>query len=116
MSAKAADYLDKYIAVYRSGPSELEYQKDQYYLHASSTEFADQAIAKASKSAISTLGDKADPKYYKLIAYSYDAKGDSTNALDNLNQYFAKQRADQLIPMDFIFLGTGGYAVEFYRQ
>ncbi|HXB06570.1 MAG TPA: tetratricopeptide repeat protein [Puia sp.] len=64
----------------------------------------DEAIA-ASKSQIQTLGDKVYPKYYLLMAYSYDAKGDSLSAKDNLNLYFTKQKADAITARDYSFQG-----------
>ena len=64
----------------------------------------DEAIA-ASKTAIQSQGDKVYPKYYLLLAYSYDAKGDSLAAKDNLNQYFTKQKTDAITARDYAFQG-----------
>lgn len=97
---KATDYLNKYIAVADPSPDN-EY--DRISLLFLQKKY-DDAIA-ASKDAISKQGDKANPKYYLLVAYSYDAKGDSVNAKDYLTQYFAKQKPADLIAMDYKFLG-----------
>jgi len=97
---KATEYLNKYIAVADPSPDNdydvitLAFLGKKY----------DDAIAQ-SKAKIAALGDKANPHYYLLIAYSYDAKGDSVNAKDYLTQYFAKQKPDALIAADYKFLG-----------
>lgn len=97
---KATQFLDKYIAV-ADPSSDNEYDRTSLIFLGKKY---DEAIA-ASKDAISKGGDKANPKYYLLIAYSYDAKGDSANAKDYLTQYFAKQKPDAFIAMDYKFLG-----------
>ncbi|HEY6902578.1 MAG TPA: tetratricopeptide repeat protein [Puia sp.] len=100
-AAKATDNLDKYIAVSDPSP-EVNY--DRVSILWISKKY-DEAIS-ASKNAISTLGDKADPRYYKLIAYSYDSKGDSTSAKDFMTQYFGKQKPEGFVPKDYSFLAS----------
>jgi tetratricopeptide (TPR) repeat protein len=96
---KATDFLNKYIAVSDPSPS-VQYDKDaMLWLDKK----YDEAIA-ASKNAISTQADKADLRYYKLIAYSYDSKGDSVNALDFMKQYFGKQKPGGFVPRDYSYL------------
>ena len=95
---KAKEYFDKYLAVSDPEPSN-DYDRTSI-LFASKRN--DEAISTA-KSYISSLGDKADPRYYKLIAYAYDAKGDSVNAKNYMDQYFAKQKPDDFLPMDYSF-------------
>jgi tetratricopeptide (TPR) repeat protein len=97
---KATDYLNKFIAVADPSP-ENEY--DRTSLGFLQKKY-DETIA-ASKGAISKYGDKVYSKYYILIAYSYDAKGDSVDAKDYLTQYFAKAKPDQVVPADYKFLG-----------
>jgi tetratricopeptide (TPR) repeat protein len=95
---KAKDYYDKYLAV--SDPS-----PDNDYDRASiryASKDNDGAI-QMSQDNIKKLGDKADPRYYKLIAYAYDAKGDSLNARNYLDQYFAKQKPTDFLPKDYSF-------------
>jgi tetratricopeptide (TPR) repeat protein len=95
---KAKDYYDKYLAV--SDPS-----PDNDYDRASiryASKDNDGAIQMAQDN-IKKLGDKADPRYYKLIAYAYDAKGDSVNAKNFLDQYFAKQKPGDFLPKDYSF-------------
>jgi tetratricopeptide (TPR) repeat protein len=93
---KAKDYFDKYLAVSDPNPSN-DYDKASI-LWASKD--YDGAI-NTSKAFIQKLGAQADPRYYKLIAYSYDSKGDSVNALDYMKQYFAKQKPDGFVPKDY---------------
>jgi tetratricopeptide (TPR) repeat protein len=97
---KSTEFLNKYIAV--ADPS----SQNDYDLTAMLflQKKYDDAIS-ASKKAITTLGDKVYPKYYLLIAYCYDAKGDSVNARDYLTQYFAKAKPDVIAPPDYVFLG-----------
>ena len=97
---KATENLNKYIAVSDPSPENdydvitLTYLAKKY----------DDAIAQ-SKAKLTALGDKANPHYYLLIAYSYDGKGDSVSARDYLTQYFSKQKPDALIAADYKFLG-----------
>jgi len=95
---KAKEYFDKYLAVSDPEPSN-DYDRTSI-LYASKRN--DEAITTA-KSYISSLGAKADPRYYKLIAYAYDAKGDSVNAKNYLDQYFARQKPDDFLPKDYSF-------------
>jgi tetratricopeptide (TPR) repeat protein len=98
--AKATDYLNKYIAVADPSPdneydrTSLGFLQQKY----------DETIA-ASKDAISKQGDKVDPRYYMLIAYSYDAKGDSVDAKDYVTQFFAKAKPDKILPAYYKFEG-----------
>ena len=98
--AKSTEYLNKYIAVADATPQNAYDLTSLLYV----AQKYDECIA-ASKSAIQTQGDKVYPKYYLLIAYCYDGKGDSTDARDYLTQYFAKQKADAFVANDYKFLG-----------
>ncbi len=98
---KARDYFDKYLAVSDPNPNN-DYDKASILW---ASQHYDEAIS-VSKNFISTQGDKADPRYYKLIAYSYDSKGDSVSALDFMKQYFTKQKPDGYVPKDYSFLGN----------
>src|ERR1700744_2754198 len=97
---KATENLNKYVAV--SDPSP-ENDYDVTTLLFLGKKY-DEAITQ-SKAKISSLGDKAYPKYYLLIAYSYSDKGDSVSAKDYLNQYLSKQKPDALSAADYKFLG-----------
>lgn len=95
---KAKTYYDKYLTISDPDPKN-DYDKASI-LYAS-RDFM--GAINASKGFISQLGDKADPRYYKLAAYSYDELKDSVNAKDYLEQYFAKQKAEDFVPKDYEF-------------
>jgi len=95
---QAKDYYDKYLAVADPDPNN-DYEKTSILW--ASKRF-DEAISTA-KNFISTLGDKADPRYYKLVAYAYDEKKDSVNAKAYMDQYFAKQKAEGFVSKDYSF-------------
>ena len=60
----------------------------------------DQAIASA-KTLISTAGDLADPKAYKLIAYSHIEKKDTAAAIPYVDEYFKRQSKSEFVPKDY---------------
>lgn len=97
---KAIDYYTKYKAATDAVPAN-DYEE-------ASIRFASKdyngAIDQA-KSDLAKYGDKADPRYYKLIAYSYDAMADSVSAKNYLDQYFSKQTEDGFVPKDYSFKG-----------
>ena len=95
---KAAEYFDKYLAVADASPSN-EYDKISISY---ARKLYPEAIA-AAQAKINSEGDKADPRYFKLIAYSYDETGDSTNAKKWMEQYFTKQKPVEYVSKDFSF-------------
>jgi tetratricopeptide (TPR) repeat protein len=95
---KAKDFYERFMAVSDPDPNN-DYEKTSIIFASGSY---DNAITTA-KGYISAQGDKADPRYYKLIAYAYDAKKDSVNAKNYLDQYFAKQKAENFVPKDYAF-------------
>ncbi|HVM88944.1 MAG TPA: tetratricopeptide repeat protein [Puia sp.] len=95
---KAIGYWDKYFAVTDPKPSD-EYDRISFLYAAKKY----QECISQSQQKISSLGDKADPKYYKLVAYCYNDQGDSTNAKNYLDQYFGKQKTDGFVPQDYTF-------------
>lgn len=95
---KARDYFNKYLAVSDKDPSS-EYDKTSIIY--ASRDF--KVAIDSAKSKINKLQDKADPRYYKLIAYSYDELKDSLNAKDYLEQYFTKQKQADFLPQDYVF-------------
>jgi tetratricopeptide (TPR) repeat protein len=101
---KAEDFANKYIA--NSDKSvENDYIKAQ-------TAFVqnkfDEAIA-TGKNIIAQAGDKANPRVYKLLGYSYVGKGDSVTARQYVDQYFAKADPENIIGQDYI-LQADAYA------
>ena len=79
----------------------------------------DCAITKGNK-VMTELGAKTKPRVYKLLAYAYFDKGDYTNALKSINEYFVKGKPEDLTPLDFklkadVFAKTGGTSDEIYN-
>jgi cytochrome c-type biogenesis protein CcmH/NrfG len=95
---KSITYFDKYLAVTDPKPSD-DYDKIGNLYAAKKYP---ETIA-ASQQKIATLGDKADPRYYKLIAYAYNDQGDSANAKKYLDQYFTKQKPEGYVTRDYSF-------------
>ncbi|MBC8035298.1 MAG: tetratricopeptide repeat protein [Chitinophagaceae bacterium] len=94
---KAAEYFDKYLAVADQVPSN-EYDRISIIY---ARRMFPEAIAAAQQKI--SADPNADPRYYKLIAYSYDEQKDSLNAKNYLDQYFAKQKPDGFVPKDYVF-------------
>lgn len=98
---KARDYFGKYYAVSDKDPAG-EYDKTSI-IYAS----RDYKVAiDSAKSKIRKLDDKADPRYYKLIAYCYDELKDSLSAKNYMEQYFAKQDSTNFVAQDYVFHGS----------
>ncbi|MEO6000614.1 MAG: tetratricopeptide repeat protein [Chitinophagaceae bacterium] len=97
---KAREYFNKYLAVSDNSPS-TEYDRTSVIYASRDYQTAiDSAMAK-----IKLRGEKSDPRYYKLVAYSYDALKDSVNAKNYLDQYFTKQSMNDFVPQDYVFRG-----------
>lgn len=94
---KSASYFDRYLAVADQKASD-EYDKISIIY----ARRAFQEAITAAKAKVATDAN-ADPRYYKLIAYSYDELKDSVNAKDYLEQYFAKQKIGDFVPKDYVF-------------
>ena len=95
---KSKEYFDKYLAVTDPKPSD-EYDRISLLFAARNY----QGSIDSAKAKITQLSDKADPRYYKLVAYSYDELKDSTNAKSFLDQYFTKQTKEGFVPQDYVF-------------
>lgn len=94
---KADDYAKKFIA-----NTDPDVQND--YLRAQTLwahKDYDQAIDIA-KGIISKAGDKTLARTFKLLAYSYVAKGDTVQARQYIDQYFAKEDKEKVVPKDFL--------------
>lgn len=95
---KAITYFDKYLTVTDPKPSD-EYDKiGNLYAAKKYAETISKSQAK-----ISSEGANADPRYYKLIAYSYNDQGDSANAKKYMDDYFTHQKPEGFVPMDYTF-------------
>ncbi|MEJ7767468.1 MAG: tetratricopeptide repeat protein [Chitinophagaceae bacterium] len=97
---KAKDYFNSYVAVSDKSPS-IEY--DRISIIYASRDY--QGAIDSAKAKIGQLGEKADPRYFKLVAYSYEEIKDSLNAKNYLEQYFARQKQADLVPEDYVFRG-----------
>jgi tetratricopeptide (TPR) repeat protein len=95
---KSSQYFDKYLAVTDPKPSD---DYDKIGLLYAAKKYPE--TISASQQKISSLGDKADPRYYKLIAYAYNDQGDSVNAKKYLDQYFTKQKPEGYVTKDYSF-------------
>jgi tetratricopeptide (TPR) repeat protein len=95
---KARENFQKYKAVTDATP-ELDYDETSFFF--ASRQF--QEAVNKSKEKISQLGDNADPRYYKLAAYSYAELKDTANAKTFMDQYFTKQKPDGYVPKDYSF-------------
>ena len=93
---KAREYLDLYIA--HTDPS-IEHQYMKTDLAYASGKFED--AVNGANAILQQQGEKAKPRLYKLLAYSYDGRGDSTNAFDYLNTYFAREADSNIVARDF---------------
>lgn len=95
--AKAEEYANKYLA--NTDPSvENDYIKAQ-------TAFVqkkyDEAIT-TGQNIVSKAGDKANPRVYKLLGYSFLEKGDTASACQQVGQYFAKVEEDNVVGLDYV--------------
>lgn len=96
----ARKFLEKYIANTDYSIQNDYYLTDIYYLT------ADYARAiRSAESIREKQGIKAQPRLYKLEAYSYAKAGDSVNALQKLNDYFSMEDPSKLIAADFELRG-----------
>ena len=95
--AKADDYAKKYIA-----NSDPNVQND--YLRAQTLRAQknyNEAISIA-QGIVSKSGDKTQPRTYKLLAYCFVEKGDTLQAKNYIDQYFAKEKTEKIIPLDYL--------------
>lgn len=95
---KSKEFFDKYLAVTDPKPSD-EYDRISLLYAARNY----QGAVDSAKGKISQLADAADPRYYKLVAYSFDELKDSINAKTYLDQYFTKQKKEGFVPLDYVF-------------
>jgi len=93
---KAKIYLEKYVQNTDYSIRNDYYMTDMMYL----TGDYPHAIANA-KMIITKEQAKAQPRLYKLIAYSYAKSGDSITALQYIRDYLSKEKPDRQIGADF---------------
>lgn len=93
---KAAEYLDKYIANSDPGPDQEYAKTDLLFVSSKYAEARDKAL-----SLIKEMGDKVEPRMYKMVAYCCDTLGDQSCATQYWATYFSKQTPDKVIPGDY---------------
>jgi len=94
---KATQYFNEYKKYAEPGPA-LDYEEAS--LQFASGDF-NNAIAKADN-LLSTQGDKADARLYRLKGYSYDKLGDSVKALAMMEIFFQKAIPEQINPDNYV--------------
>ncbi len=92
----AKKYLEKYIVNTDYSLENDYYITDILYLNGEYQEAIRSANAIITKEPV-----KAQPRLYKLIAYSYAKSGDSAQALKYISSYFDKQDPATVIAADF---------------
>jgi tetratricopeptide (TPR) repeat protein len=101
---KAEEFANKYIANADPSLDNERMKADIFYVQKK----YDEAI-NAGKSIIQRGGDKTPPRVYKLVAYSLLEKGDTLAARPYVDQYFAREDAENIIGYDYI-LQADAYA------
>jgi tetratricopeptide (TPR) repeat protein len=98
--AKAMEYYKEYAA--KSDVSiQNEYDlADLLYINKQ----YNAAVEKAN-AIINTQGEKAKPRLYKLIGYSYAGQKDTAKAITYMQQYFAKEVDSNFIAKDYTSMG-----------
>jgi thioredoxin-like negative regulator of GroEL len=96
--AEAKKYLELFI-------KNSDYSiRNQYRL--ADMQYLTADYAKAIETAVSILQkeqDNAQPRLYKLLAYSYAGLADSVKAFQYLENYFSKEKTERFISRDFEF-------------
>ena len=92
----AKTYLEKYIANTDPSLQNDYYLADIYFLN---SEF--QKAIELANTIITKEQTKAQPRLYKLIAYSYVRSGDSAKALQYITDYFDNEDPVKVIAADF---------------
>ena len=116
---KAKQFLTKYIANSEPSPkhaymiADLDYVSQNWNL-----------AIKEAKAILTQEGSSAQPRLYKMVAYSQAALGDSSTALNNMNLYFEKQNDSSMVAKDFEMKATllehvnpdKSLAIEWYKK
>ena len=97
---KSRGYLDQYIAVADADSKNCYYQASILY----AGKQYQQAITKSNE-CIAAGGQNAYLKLYGLKAFAYEKLGDSANAKTFFEQYFQKQKPENLLSGDYATYG-----------
>ncbi len=94
---KSKGYFNQYKALTDKGPA-LDYEEAS--LSFASGDYKD-AVDKANV-LLTQYGEKADPRLYRLKAYSEVKLGDSVNAIKDIEQFFLKASEDMIVPDNWL--------------
>lgn len=98
--AKALAYYQDYLSKSDKGEKALYELADLFYLNKQ----YDSAIQKAN-TILNKEGANAQPRLYKLIAYSFAGKADTASALASMQTYFDKGADSTIIGRDYLTMG-----------
>jgi tetratricopeptide (TPR) repeat protein len=98
---KAEDYLNKYIAAIDSDPQNDYYRIDLKYASGQYKEAITQSDALINRVGV----DVIKPRIYRLKAYSYYKTGDMANAKASIDEFFKKEKPEEIVPKDYEVLG-----------
>jgi|688.fasta_scaffold03959_11 tetratricopeptide (TPR) repeat protein len=94
---KSKDYFNKYKPLTDKGPA-LDYEEAS--LSFAAGDYKD-AITKAD-ALLAQYGEKADPRLYRLKAYSEGKLGDTTAAIKDIETFFSKASEDMIVPDNWL--------------
>lgn len=111
----AETYLKKYL-----DNTDADIQNDYYYAQLLWKKKDFQGAIDKAQQIINTLGPKAKARPYKLMAYSYLDKGDTISAKKAVENYFEKEKPENIIAMDYklkadVLIGTGSQDSEVFK-
>jgi tetratricopeptide (TPR) repeat protein len=98
--ATAQDYANKYVANADQDP-----QNDYLVAQTCWAKKDYDCAINTAKGIIAKAGDQTQPRVYKLLAYSYVGKSDTTNAKQYIDQFFAKAGEEEIDPNAYILKG-----------
>jgi len=97
---KAADYLNKYVAVADNDSKNCYAKASLFFVSKKYPETITQADA-----CINSAGQKTFPNLYGLKGYAYDRMGDSLKAKEAFDKFFSVVNPDNIGPTDYATYG-----------
>lgn len=94
--AAAEELARKFIAVTDPSPQNEYFRAQTLYLQKN----YDEAIS-IGKNILTQAGDQANASLYRLLAYSYMAKGDTSTAKEYVDQLFTKAKEEDRVAQDY---------------
>ncbi|HYF33286.1 MAG TPA: tetratricopeptide repeat protein [Chitinophagaceae bacterium] len=98
---KAEEYLNQYVANFDQGP-EIEYLRTDFRY--AKGDFAGAKIR--AQELINQMGDKVNPRMFRMLAYTSDTLGDPAAAKQAMNVFLSKADSTMVLPADFIELAN----------